>query len=215
MCHCKLYCLHTICKTFGLLQHPIWAMESLSARSIQTFVLMKNSPELSLAHLRVGVLVVWFEPCSDDSAAFEDRNADLISITIDWSWLDGIPQKEAIEEDWKRELFRRSSARETRQRHLAIKLCHLTSRICDKELRMAREFMWDYFKLLCSLKIRNLPIMRAEGSKHLRIVNMESLRRRLASLRRRCLFLTCKWNLSEGAWYPWEGSTLYLCTTCK
>ena len=81
--------------------------------------------------------LIW--TCSDDSAAFEDRNADLISITIDWSWLDGIPQKEAIEEDWKRELFRRSSARETRQRHLAIKLCHLTSRICDKELRMARE----------------------------------------------------------------------------
>ena len=27
-----------------------------------------------------------------------------------WSWLDGIPQKEVIEEDWKRELLRQSSA---------------------------------------------------------------------------------------------------------
>ena len=44
---------------------------------------------------------------------------------------------------------------------------------------------------------------------------MESLRGRLASLRRRCLFLTCKRNPSEGVWHPSEGSTLYLCITCK
>ena len=31
-----------------------------------------------------------------------------------WLWLDGIPQKEVIEEDWKRELLRRSSARALR-----------------------------------------------------------------------------------------------------
>ena len=32
------------------------------------------------------------------------------------AWLDGIPQKEVIEEDWTRELLRQSSARETRWR---------------------------------------------------------------------------------------------------
>ena len=42
---------------------------------------------------------------------------------------------------------------------------------------------------------------------------MQSHTRRLASLRRRCLFLTCKWNRPEGVWYPAEGGTLYLCVT--
>ena len=37
-------------------------------------------PESPLPLLRVGVLVVWFDPCSDNSDAFDDRNA-LISIT--------------------------------------------------------------------------------------------------------------------------------------
>ena len=32
-------------------------------------------PESSLPLLRVGVLVVWFDPCSDNSAAFDDNNA--------------------------------------------------------------------------------------------------------------------------------------------
>ena len=36
--------------------------------------------ESSLPLLRVGVLVAWYDPCSDDSDAFDDRNA-LISIT--------------------------------------------------------------------------------------------------------------------------------------
>ena len=47
-------------------------------------------PESSLPLLRsrVEVLVVWFDPCSDNSAAFDDRNA-LISITrvIIWSYI--------------------------------------------------------------------------------------------------------------------------------
>ena len=37
-------------------------------------------PESPLPLLRVGVLVVWYDPCSDDLATFDDRNA-LISIT--------------------------------------------------------------------------------------------------------------------------------------
>ena len=37
-------------------------------------------PESPLPLLRVGVLAVWFDPCSNNSAAFDDRNA-LISIT--------------------------------------------------------------------------------------------------------------------------------------
>ena len=45
--------------------------------------------------------------------------------------------------------------------------------------------MWGCFKLLCYSKMRNLSIIRVKGSKTLRIA-MESLRRRLASPRRRC-----------------------------
>ena len=37
-------------------------------------------PESPLPLLRVEVLVVWYDPCSDDLATFDDKNA-LISIT--------------------------------------------------------------------------------------------------------------------------------------
>ena len=48
-------------------------------------------------------------------------------------------------------------------------------------------------------------------------LQMESLKRSLASLRRRyTIFMyTCKWNPSKGVWHPSEGGTLYLCITCK
>ena len=44
-------------------------------------------------------------------------------------------------------------------------------------------------------------------------LQMESLRRSLASLRRRyTIFMyTCKWNPSKGVWHPSEGGTLYSC----
>ena len=40
---------------------------------------------------------------------------------------------------------------------------------------------------------------------------MESLKRSLASIRRRYTVYTCKWNPSKGVWHPPEGGTLYLC----
>ena len=53
--------------------------------------------------------------------------------------------------------------------------------------------------------------MRAERGKNLRFANMESLRRSSASLRCRCLFLTCKYNPSEGVWHLSDaGVYLYL-----
>ena len=44
-------------------------------------------------------------------------------------------------------------------------------------------------------------------------LQMESLKRSLASLRRRytVFMYTCKWNPSKGVWHPSEGGTLYLC----
>ena len=62
--------LYTICRTFGLLQRRLWAMESLSARSVQILHVDVLPPaESSLALFRPLVVL------------FDNRNA-LISMTI-------------------------------------------------------------------------------------------------------------------------------------
>ena len=76
------------------------------------------------------------------------------------SWLDGIPQKEVIEEDYKLEMLRRSSARETGWRiSRSIYVVEL-SEFRIKNFDRQGKCIWD-LKLRCSLKTRNLSIIRA------------------------------------------------------
>ena len=65
------------------------------------------------------------------------------------SWLDGIPQKEVIDEDWKRELLRQSSAvvrQDGASRYqLSSSDLQFRTEFLNKEPRTAREMLLKLF----------------------------------------------------------------------